>query len=67
MAGNLRRQDNLQGEEQIIMRALRDCNIPKFSPSDAILFNGILGDLFPGVTIKDTLNEILMDEISFLA
>ncbi|PHJ24428.1 dynein heavy chain family protein, partial [Cystoisospora suis] len=36
-------------EELILMRALRDMNIPKLVRQDVPLFLGLLGDLFPGV------------------
>ncbi|KFG44621.1 dynein heavy chain family protein, partial [Toxoplasma gondii GAB2-2007-GAL-DOM2] len=36
-------------EEVILMRALRDMNIPKLVKQDVPLFLGLLGDLFPGL------------------
>ena len=35
-------------EELIMMRALRDMNLPKFTKDDERLFRLLLGDLFPG-------------------
>jgi dynein heavy chain, axonemal len=40
-------------EETILIRAMRDSNLPKFLADDVVLFRGILGDLFPGVVIPD--------------
>uniref|UniRef100_A0A3B4AKR8 Dynein heavy chain hydrolytic ATP-binding dynein motor region domain-containing protein n=1 Tax=Periophthalmus magnuspinnatus TaxID=409849 RepID=A0A3B4AKR8_9GOBI len=40
-------------EDVVLIRALRDSNLPKFLTDDAVLFGGILSDLFPGVTIPE--------------
>ncbi|XP_044001574.1 dynein axonemal heavy chain 1-like [Aphidius gifuensis] len=49
-AGKLNRENNNLNENQICLRALMDVNVPKFLRDDLILFEGILSDLFPGVT-----------------
>ena len=51
MAGALKRQNPDKKEDVVLMRALRDSNLPKFLADDAELFQGILGDLFPGVNL----------------
>ena len=38
-------------QELIVLRAIRDANVPKFLMDDLKLFNGIVSDLFP--KIKD--------------
>ncbi|KAG9392138.1 Dynein heavy chain and region D6 of dynein motor [Carpediemonas membranifera] len=51
MAGGLKRQYEDLGEDIVLIRALRDSNVPKFLAQDVPLFMGIIQDLFPGVEI----------------
>ncbi|XP_071446254.1 dynein axonemal heavy chain 6 [Hetaerina americana] len=51
MAGSLKRENPDKNEDVVLIRALRDSNLPKFLADDALLFQGILGDLFPRVVI----------------
>ena len=51
MAGSLKRADPDMNEEAILMRALRDMNLPKFIKDDERLFRLLLGDLFPSVEL----------------
>ncbi|XP_056443291.1 dynein axonemal heavy chain 6 [Gadus chalcogrammus] len=51
MAGSLKRENPDLSEDVVLIRALRDSNLPKFLTDDAVLFGGILSDLFPGVSI----------------
>lgn len=53
MAGSLKRDNPDKKEDVVLIRALRDSNLPKFLADDAELFQGILGDLFPGVQIPE--------------
>uniref|UniRef100_A0A8C3ADL9 Dynein axonemal heavy chain 6 n=1 Tax=Cyclopterus lumpus TaxID=8103 RepID=A0A8C3ADL9_CYCLU len=53
MAGSLKRKNPDLNEDVVLIRALRDSNLPKFLTDDALLFGGILSDLFPGVSIPD--------------
>lgn len=48
MAGSLKRENPEKLEDVVLLRALRDSNLPKFLADDTELFLGILGDLFPG-------------------
>lgn len=51
MAGALKRAAPDQPENITLISALRDSNLPKFLADDAILFKGILSDLFPGIEL----------------
>ena len=51
MAGQIKRADANMPEESILMRALRDMNLPKFIKDDERLFRLLLGDLFPGLEL----------------
>lgn len=51
MAGALRRKDPNVSEDVVLIRAMRDSNVPKFLEHDLPLFMGIITDLFPGVDI----------------
>eukprot|EP00752_Nemacystus_decipiens_P009956 g8879.t1 len=51
MAGALKRADPNMNEEAILMRALRDMNLPKFIKDDERLFRLLLGDLFPSLEL----------------
>lgn len=51
MAGQLKRGDPTMAEDVILMRALRDMNLPKFIKDDERLFRLLLGDLFPGLEL----------------
>ncbi|XP_026670097.1 dynein heavy chain 10, axonemal [Ceratina calcarata] len=47
MAGQLKRTSGDLAEDVVLMRALRDMNLPKFIFDDVPLFLGLIGDLFP--------------------
>ncbi|XP_072903303.1 LOW QUALITY PROTEIN: dynein axonemal heavy chain 11 [Hemitrygon akajei] len=47
VAGSLKRGDRNRPEEQVLMRALRDFNLPKIATNDVPIFLGLIGDLFP--------------------
>uniref|UniRef100_G1NVC6 Dynein axonemal heavy chain 10 n=1 Tax=Myotis lucifugus TaxID=59463 RepID=G1NVC6_MYOLU len=49
MAGELKRGSSELKEDVVLMRALRDMNLPKFVFEDVPLFLGLISDLFPGL------------------
>ncbi|CAL8251349.1 unnamed protein product [Boreogadus saida] len=49
MAGELKRGSPDLHEDMVLMRALRDMNLPKFVFEDVPLFLGLVSDLFPGL------------------
>ncbi|KAJ3055760.1 Dynein heavy chain 10, axonemal [Rhizophlyctis rosea] len=49
MAGSLKRGSPDLNEDVVLMRALRDMNLPKFVFEDVPLFLGLITDLFPGL------------------
>eukprot|EP00792_Barthelona_sp_PAP020_P009040 TRINITY_DN3265_c0_g4_i2.p1 TRINITY_DN3265_c0_g4~~TRINITY_DN3265_c0_g4_i2.p1 ORF type:complete len:4140 (+),score=1212.96 TRINITY_DN3265_c0_g4_i2:30-12449(+) len=67
-AGEIKRQSPELDENVLLLRALRDCNLPKFLRDDIPLFNGIISDLFPGVKppVNDygTLHQAVLENIA---
>ena len=54
VAGSLKRGDPSRAEDQVLMRALRDFNIPKIVTDDLPVFMGLIGDLFPALDVPRT-------------
>jgi dynein heavy chain len=69
MAGQLKRGSPDLTEDMVLMRALRDMNLPKFVFEDVPLFLGLISDLFPGLdcprvrypSLNDAVEEILKE------
>ena len=51
VAGSLKRGDKQRPEDQVLMRALRDFNIPKIVTDDFPVFMGLITDLFPALDV----------------
>lgn len=51
VAGSLKRGDPDRPEDQVLMRSLRDFNIPKIVTDDMPVFMGLIGDLFPALDV----------------
>ena len=50
-AGQLKRKEPETNEDILLIRAMRDSNVPKFLEQDLPLFGGIIKDLFPGIAV----------------
>ncbi|XP_077600352.1 dynein axonemal heavy chain 10-like [Stigmatopora nigra] len=70
MAGELKRDSPDITEDVVLMRALRDMNLPKFIFEDVPLFLGLIADLFPGLecprvrypNFNDAVEDILLGQ-----
>jgi len=51
VAGVFKRNEPDVSEFALLMRALRDFNLPKIAFNDLDIFYGLLGDLFPKIEI----------------
>ena len=58
-AGNLKRADPNGSEYAILMRALRDFNLPKIVVEDRKIFLDLINDLFPNLNPPRAVNEEL--------
>ncbi|XP_044766447.1 dynein axonemal heavy chain 6 [Coccinella septempunctata] len=65
MAGSLKRSNPDRSEDVVLICALRDSNLPKFLADDALLFQGILSDLFPGIELPIEDYGLLFKAIEF--
>jgi dynein heavy chain, axonemal len=69
MAGSLKRANPDLIEDSVLIRAMRDANVPKFLVDDLPLFAAIIQDLFPSISITPneygklevTIREMIVD------
>lgn len=54
MAGSLKRANPNLNEDAVLIRAMRDSNVPKFLKDDLPLFSAIVQDLFPSIEITES-------------
>src|SRR5690606_3036181 len=62
-AGLLRRDVSEISEDLLLLRALKDSNLPKFLSNDVVLFNGIISDLFPKIIPPKVDYGVLMESL----
>ncbi|CAM39593.2 putative dynein heavy chain [Leishmania braziliensis MHOM/BR/75/M2904] len=53
-AGLNKRERPNDDEDELLLRALRDSNVPKFLKDDILLFEGIISDLFPDTALPQS-------------
>lgn len=63
VAGSLKRADPEMPESHILMRSLRDFNVPKIVTGDLPIFLGLIHDLFPNVEVARKKIATLEDAI----
>ena len=64
MAGELKRSNPSVNEDEVLIRAMRDSNIPKFVSHDIPLFEALVKDLFPEINISEAPGGELSREIT---
>ena len=63
MAGALKRENPKLTEDMVLIRAMRDSNIPKFLADDLPLFRALIQDLFPKANILEVDYDKLQSQI----
>ncbi|CAF4278446.1 unnamed protein product, partial [Rotaria magnacalcarata] len=67
VAGTLRRSDPNMSEDKVLMRALRDFNIPKITIEDMPVFLNLIGDLFPALDVERKRDQDFEDKVRIAA
>jgi len=64
VAGEFKRGEPDKLEDGLLFRALRDFNYPKIAAIDLAIFDGLLGDLFPGIEMPRKVDPKLEDAVT---
>jgi dynein heavy chain len=67
VAGSLKRGEPDKGEDELLMRALRDFNLPKIPANDTPIFNRLINDLFIDLFAVPRVNEKLKAIVTVVA
>jgi dynein heavy chain len=68
VAGALKRNESKVDEDRILMRALRDFNMPKLIDDDKPIFRELISDLFPGLANTERkFDKKLQESIAIVA
>ncbi|VDN97799.1 unnamed protein product [Rodentolepis nana] len=63
VAGSLKRSDPTRPEKEVLMRALRDFNIPKIVTDDVPVFMGLITDLFPAMDVPRRRDLVFEEQV----
>lgn len=66
VAGSLKRGEPDKGEDELLMRALRDFNTPKIPAQDTPIFLRLIADLFMGLEAQLKVNDKLKEVVQIV-
>ena len=66
VAGGLKRGEPDKGEDELLMRALRDFNTPKIPANDTPIFLRLIADLFMGLDAQLKVNDKLKEVVTIV-